>query len=501
MINNLLLIFIPIITAIIILLIKDKKVNYLFFIAQMALFYFALKIIPCRGYVISNYSKYIGIELKVCDLAYYLIFITIFLFTIAVLFEYKNKFKEIYFVHVILLLEGCLLASYQLNDFFSIFLLLEVVTILSTILVIYEKNKEALRDGFYYILFNSLGMVFYISGIIILYQIFGTLNMDIISYRMSEAKMSSPYYLNASFVLISLSISLKAAFFPLYNWLPRAHSSAPKVVSALLSGLLINIGPYYFMKIYNVYDEYQYLYLFKYMGALTLILAGVMAFSQTKIKRVLAFSTISQMGLIIYLFSTLDSKQVSLTVALINHSLIKFLLFISTLYELPFYFGLVMLSGIPLSSMYVTKSMGGISLQSYFFTFLTMTYIIKAFQMQRKDITDRKKLLKMNKKMYKKLNRCKDDSLRAKFNSQNIVFFILTMTILGVTLYEYFNLELKIKLFDFLIYPILIVLAFYVQKFSRHKIFKYLKNVNPSFKDAIFMLLFFLSMMVISIKP
>lgn len=501
MINNLLLIFIPILTAIIILLIKNKKANYLFFIAQITLLYFAFKIIPCKAYVISNYSKYIGIELKVCDLSYYMIFITIFLFTMAVLFEYKEKFKEVYFVHVILLLEGCLLGSYQLNDFFSIFLFLEVITILSTILVIYEKNKDALRDGFYYILFNSLGMIFYISGIIILYQMFGTLNMDIISYRMSEAKMYSPYYLNASFVLISLSISLKAAFFPLYNWLPRAHSSAPKIISALLSGLLINIGPYYFMKIYNVYDDNQYLYIFKYMGVFTLVLAGIMAFSQTKIKRVLAFSTISQMGLIIYLFTTIDSKQVSLTVALVNHSLIKFLLFISTLYELPFYFGLIMLSGIPLTSMYVTKSMGEISLQSYFFTFLTMSYIIKAFKMQSKEIKDRKKLLKMNKRMYKKLNRCKNDNIKNKFSSKNIVFFILILSITIVTLYEYFNLNLKIKLIDFLIYPILIFLAFYIQKFSKYKIFKYLKNLNPSFKDAIFMLLLFLSIMVISIKP
>ncbi len=129
------------------------------------------------------------------------------------------------------------------------------------------------------------------------------------------------------------AICLKSAFFPLFSWLPRAHGtpSAPSAVSAILSGLYVKNGIYLFFVFVNLFSPaIDYAWFFTIIGGCTAVLGFIMALSQTDIKLMLAFSTISQIGLISLGLTAQD--EISTYGALyhiICHALFKSLLFLS----------------------------------------------------------------------------------------------------------------------------------------------------------------------------
>lgn len=79
----------------------------------------------------------------------------------------------------LIFLEGVFLGFLQANDFFTIFVFIELMTIISTILIVYKRDSYSFRAGFYYLLFNSIGMMFYLIGVAVIYQSIGTLNMTL----------------------------------------------------------------------------------------------------------------------------------------------------------------------------------------------------------------------------------------------------------------------------------------------------------------------------------
>jgi multicomponent Na+:H+ antiporter subunit D len=137
-----------------------------------------------------------------------------------------------------------------------------------------------------------------------------------------------------SFVLIATGMGIKIAVFPLHGWLPDAHSMAPSPVSALLSGITVKIGIYCLIRVvYTVFSTEIFLLISDHnillvLGVVTLLFGASMALAQTDLKRLLAYSTINQLGIV--LIGLGIGTEMGLTGALfhvLNHAIMKSTLF------------------------------------------------------------------------------------------------------------------------------------------------------------------------------
>ncbi|MBN2794798.1 MAG: hypothetical protein JXR88_05290 [Clostridia bacterium] len=330
------LIFAPIVISILIYLFNKKIINYLVFPIQFALTTMVIKLwflLEEHGpftYVLGGYNQRIAVELKMDHLSLLFMMMAVLMWWSVIIYAWNHKGKDFKFLFFLMFLEGSFMAFLQVNDFFTFFVLLELITIISAILILYKKDGISVKAGLYYLLFNSLGMVIYFFGIMLLYFKTGTLNMTISQSIIEQSFISSHSFsiLHVSFATIFIAMCIKAALFPVYEWLPRAHTAAPAYISALLSGLLVKTGIYGLLRIlpiFNVFDVSDFLF---YLGFFTALSGIIFAVSQKDIKGILAFHTISQIGLIIMsLAYGSEIGYIGAYLHLFNHFLFKSILF------------------------------------------------------------------------------------------------------------------------------------------------------------------------------
>ncbi|MEJ2627359.1 MAG: proton-conducting transporter membrane subunit, partial [bacterium] len=144
-----------------------------------------------------------------------------------------------------------------------------------------------------------------------------------------ESISSVSVFLPMIFMITGLGI--EAAIFPLNAWLPDAHSSAPSSISAVLSGIAIEVGLYAIIRIlFTIFGVSNFLMFLLFLGVITLLIGEMCAFGQENIKRMLAYSSIGQIGLIVFAFSLASPYGVSGGLfQMINHTISKALLFLA----------------------------------------------------------------------------------------------------------------------------------------------------------------------------
>lgn len=326
------IIFIPILTSIIIYIFRHKYINYLVFLSQSLMTFLCIQYYSAFGentaktLVFGGWSKEIGIALKNDYLSLSFVLLTIFMWWIVIIFCWDKRKQDYKFLFFLIFLEGTFLGLIQTNDLFNLFVFIEITTVLSSILILYKKDGYSVRAGLYYLLFNSVGMILYLIGLIFVYNLCGTLNMDIVSERIVPLRNMDAIRL--SYIFVMAAVGVKSAFFPLYNWLPKAHSAAPSSISALLSGLLVKSGLYAFIRLNTMYGIEEFKEFFFLLGFFTALSGIVFAVSQKDIKQILAFHTISQIGIILMGLSSFYGKTFYGGVFhIINHALFKALLF------------------------------------------------------------------------------------------------------------------------------------------------------------------------------
>ncbi|MCK4644339.1 hypothetical protein KAU32_11980 [bacterium] len=238
----------------------------------------------------------------------------------------KKGAVEKYHMLFLLLLTGAT-GIVLTGDIFNLFVFFEILCISSYALVAYNQDKNGIEAATKYLIQGSLGSAFILLGIGFLYGLFGTLNMADIARNITT--VDSP----ALFIAMALFITgfgVEAAIFPLNAWLPDAHSSAPSTISAILSGIAIHIGIYaIFRVLYTLFGFNSIFTVLAVIGIVTLLIGEMSAFRQENIKRVLAYSSMGQMGLIIFALSigTVDGISGGLF-QIITHTLSKSLLFL-----------------------------------------------------------------------------------------------------------------------------------------------------------------------------
>jgi len=218
------------------------------------------------------------------------------------------------------------------GDLFNLFVFLEIASIASYALVAFGTEAEELEASFKYAIMGSVASSFILLGIAFLYSYTSTLNMADISLVLSIKEPG----LMVSFiaVLFLVGFGLKAALVPFHAWLPDAHPSAPAPISAMLSGVFIKILGVYalcrvFFNILGVSDKI--LYILVILGVISMILGAFLAIAQSDIKRMFAYSSISQIGFIIFALG-IGSPLALLggLFHLFNHAIFKSLLFLNS---------------------------------------------------------------------------------------------------------------------------------------------------------------------------
>jgi proton-translocating NADH-quinone oxidoreductase chain N len=222
------------------------------------------------------------------------------------------------------------------GDIFNLFVFFEILCISSYALVAYTGDKPGIESAVKYLIQGSVGSSLLLIGIGLLYGLFGTLNMADIAQNLQSA---SPISVFVPMALIVSGLGVEAAMFPLNAWLPDAHSSAPSSVSAVLSGIAIEVGLYAMVRMmFTVFGvsldtTSNFLLFLAFLGILTLLIGEMCAFSQKNIKRMLAYSSIGQMGLIVFALAMATSYAVAGGLfQLVSHTLAKALLFLAVGY-------------------------------------------------------------------------------------------------------------------------------------------------------------------------
>ncbi|MEA3499489.1 MAG: proton-conducting transporter membrane subunit [Candidatus Marinimicrobia bacterium] len=217
------------------------------------------------------------------------------------------------------------------GDIFNLFVFFEILCISSYALVAYLGNRAGIESAVKYLIQGSIGSSLLLIGIGLLYGQFGTLNMADLARQIFDYTEPSVF---VPMVLMITGLGIEAAIFPLNAWLPDAHSSAPSSISAILSGIAIEVGLYAVIRVlFTIFDVSNFFMFFVFLGVLTILIGEMSAFSQKNIKRMLAYSSIGQIGLIVFAFSI--STQFGVTGGLfqmISHTLGKALLFLSAGY-------------------------------------------------------------------------------------------------------------------------------------------------------------------------
>lgn len=283
-------------------------------------------------YYLGGWSPSLGIILVLDNLG--LVFSTAISFSMFLLIFYSIGFighhEGKYYVLLFLIL-GAMQGVVLTGDIFNLYVFVELITITSAALVAFKRNREGTEAALKYIIYGIIGGLFFLIAVFLIYFNLGSLNMAIIAanYRQIHPMMRVTII---TFILTSLFI--KMGIFPFHFWLPKAHSACPGPVSALLSGLLLKVYIYIFIRVFwqvtgfSMIIENGLQYFIIYLGLFSSFLGHILALREDDIKRLLAFSTVGHIGMIVAVIAlnTVNGLYSGL-LHIVSHLLMKSTLF------------------------------------------------------------------------------------------------------------------------------------------------------------------------------
>ncbi|MBI5223084.1 hydrogenase 4 subunit F [Candidatus Micrarchaeota archaeon] len=200
---------------------------------------------------------------------------------------------------------SAMFAATLASNFLVIWGAIEATTLASAFLISFYNTPESVEASWKFFVINSVGITVAFIGILLLGMGLshgGVISLDLDSL-ISSATIVDPLILKVAIVFIFIGFGTKVGFVPLHAWLPDAHSQAPTPVSALLSGVLLNVALYAIIRTYQIVLPNSELAsfvssLFLFFGTLSLGFAAMRLYHQKNLKRLLAYSSIENMGVV-----------------------------------------------------------------------------------------------------------------------------------------------------------------------------------------------------------
>jgi formate hydrogenlyase subunit 3/multisubunit Na+/H+ antiporter MnhD subunit len=188
------------------------------------------------------------------------------------------------------------------GDLFTLYVALELLTFAAVPLVCLDGRAETLQAALRYLLFALLGSILYLAGTVLLYGTYGTLDIVLLSQRIH----AEPATLVAA-ALMTVGLLAKTALFPLHLWLPPAHAGAPAAASAVLSALVVK-GSFFIVvrlwfEVMPALPGFRAAQLLAAFGAAAIVFGSVVALRQERLKLLIAYSTLAQIGYLFLMFA------------------------------------------------------------------------------------------------------------------------------------------------------------------------------------------------------
>ena len=239
--------------------------------------------------------------------------------------EYSASYPTYYPFFLMLL--ASLNGAFLTGDLFNLFVFAELVVISGTALTAISDDRYGVEAAYKYYYISLLASVALLLAVGSLYVAYGTLNMADLARRISESP-SNPYA-SLAMIFLMAAFMVKGAVIPFHFWQPDFHTAAPTPVSAMLSSIVVKLGVYGFLRMTTLlFQDAQALGIMRGVligaGIAGVILGGLAAIGTYNAKRMLAYSTLAQVGFILVGLGW--GTEMSLAAALIfsfNHSLIK----------------------------------------------------------------------------------------------------------------------------------------------------------------------------------
>ncbi|HHS14042.1 MAG TPA: NADH/ubiquinone/plastoquinone (complex I) [bacterium] len=253
------------------------------------------------------------------------------LYSVNYMNHYTDKAK--YYTLFLLMMAG-LNGVVLAGDLFNLFVFLEISAIASYSLVAFGIGSEELEASFKYQILGGTASTLILMGIAFFYHMTGTLNLADASTVIQQLG-THPGIIFVS-ILFLVGFSLKAALIPFHAWLPDAHPSAPAPISAMLSGVVIKVLGVYaliriFFNVFGITAMPSVLTIFIVLGSVSMVAGAFLAISQSDFKRMLAYSSISQIGYVLFALGLGTPLGIlGAMFHLINHAAFKSLLFLNS---------------------------------------------------------------------------------------------------------------------------------------------------------------------------
>ncbi len=262
-----------------------------------------------------------------------LVVLAIFVFASVYSAGYIGERHAEYFSLLLVLAVG-MLGVFYAGDAISFFIYWEVMSLGSYLLVAFNYREwEAVEASLKYLIMSSTGSAALLFGISLLYGLSGDLTFAGMRSVLATGAVSRETWSVTAFAFVIGGLAVNAAVAPFHFWLPDAHPAAPSPVSALLSGVVIKAGVYGMLRLLlNVFplEHYGWQLGLLMLGLVTMTVGNLMAALQDDIKRLLAFSSVANIGYIVFGISL--SNQLGLVGSILhvlNHAVAKALLFLS----------------------------------------------------------------------------------------------------------------------------------------------------------------------------
>ncbi len=344
----LLTIVVPMVAGPLCVLFGNRHIAWLLaFLASLASFLFSahmlLQVIDgdVLSYHLGGWAPPLGIEYRVDAANAFVLLLISGISTVilpyarqSVAHEIKKVSHTLFYCCYLLCFTG-LLGVVVTGDAFNVFVFLEISSLSTYVLIAMgaERDRRALTSAYDYLILGTIGATFFVIGIGFLYIATGTLNMTDLAVRLAD--MDGNRTVQAGFAFIVVGMGLKAAIYPLHLWLPGAYTYAPSVVTVFLAATATKAAIYVLLRFMFsvfqpefVFELHTLTWIIMPLAILAMFAASLIAAFQTDLKRLLAYSSVAQVGYMILGIGLATKISLSATIIhLFNHGITKAVLF------------------------------------------------------------------------------------------------------------------------------------------------------------------------------
>ena len=335
---NLILLF-PLLACIILFLFKSKFLNNLM-INLYALLHFVVSLAFCLNIdflPMWQSSKFFAVDStnKIFLMVMSIVFLAVAIYNNGYTKNETSLTRKLrHYTYMVLFFVFSMTGAVLSTNLGASWVFIEGTTLASAYLIYFHKTKHSIEAAWKYVFICSIGIALAFVGIILMTVATGSLNTLFYNELFNNASLFNHFWLQLSFVFILFGIGTKMGLAPVHFWLPDAHAEAPSPISALLSATLLNSA---FLMIVNVFrimvlsgcDSFARIMLLT-MGFLSLFITAVFVYHINNYKRMLAYSSIENMGILAIGTALGGVGMLAAIIHLIGHSLIKASFFLTS---------------------------------------------------------------------------------------------------------------------------------------------------------------------------